>query len=367
MNAQLMKMNIQLFADGDDKTEKPTSKRRSDARAKGQVLQSREIKSAVLLILAFFTLKLAGSYMYENILQFTKKVFIHYTIKKDILSPGNFWPLVTEAFVLIFKVVAPILGVILIAGLVSSYAQVGFLFTTKTLEPKFDKLNPLQGFKRMFSAHALMELVKSLVKIIVVGYIAYSYLKNEAKSVIALMDMEVMQIGVYIGNTAVNVALRMGIALVILGIIDYIFEWRQYEKSLMMSKQEVKEEYKQTEGNPQIKSKIKEKQRQISMRRMMSEIPKADVVITNPTHFAVALKYDTKIADAPVVVAKGQDYIALRIREVAKENHVEIVENKPLARELYHSADIGEKIPAELFQAVAEVLAFVYNLKNKVV
>ncbi|MGE4282166.1 MAG: flagellar biosynthesis protein FlhB [Clostridia bacterium] len=367
MNPELWVIDIQLFADNDDKTEKATPKRKSESREKGQVLQSREIKSAILLILAFATLKVAGGYMYNNIAQFTKKVLISYTINEQMFLQGNFWPLVAEAILLLLKVTAPILGVILIGGLVSSYAQVGFLFTTKTLQPKLEKINPIQGFKRMFSANALMELVKSLAKIAIVGYIAYSYIKKEASAVMTLMDMEVMQIAAYMGELAINVAIRMGIALIIIGIIDYIFQWKQHEKGLMMSKHEIKEEYKQTEGNPQIKSKIKEKQRQISMRRMMSEIPKADVVITNPTHFAIAIKYDAKIAEAPIVLAKGQDYIALRIKEVAKENHIEIVENKPLARALYDSADIGERIPEELFQAVAEVLAFVYSLNNKTV
>ncbi|WHH58951.1 flagellar biosynthesis protein FlhB [Petroclostridium sp. X23] len=367
MNPEYLKVNIQLFADTDDKTEKATPKRKSQAREKGQVLQSREIKSAILLILAFLTLKMSGGFIFDNITQFTKKVFIQYTINKEILAQGSFWSLVMESILLILKVIAPILGVVLIAGLAASYAQVGFLFTTKTLEPKLDKLNPIQGFKRMFSAQALMELAKSLAKIMIVGYIAFTYIKKEAGSVVNLMDMEVMSIAVYIGQIVINVALRMGVVLMVIGIIDYIFQWKQHEKSMMMSKQEVKEEYKQTEGNPQIKSKIKQKQREISMRRMMSDIPKADVVITNPTHFAIAIKYDAKTADAPIVLAKGQDYIALRIKEIAKENRVEIVENKPLARALYDSADIGEKIPEELFQAVAEVLAFVYSLKNKIV
>ncbi|MDK2798566.1 MAG: flagellar biosynthesis protein FlhB [Clostridiales bacterium] len=362
---KIVKINIQLFADNDDKTEKATPKRRADAREKGQVLQSREIKSAIILILAFFTFELAGNYMYTDIEQFTKKVFIHYAINKEILS--DFWPLVLEVFLIMFRVTAPIFGVILIAGLVSSYAQVGFLFTTKTLQPKLEKLNPLKGFKRLFSAHALMELAKSIAKITIVGYISYVYIKSEATNIIMLMDMEIMQIGPYIWDITLNIGLRMGVALIILGIIDYIFQWRQYEKSLMMSKQEVKEEYKQVEGNPQIKSKVKQKQREISMRRMMADIPKADVVITNPIHFAVAIQYDEKVADAPIVVAKGQDYIALRIKEVAKENGIEIVENKPLARSLYETTAIGEKIPPDLFQAVAEVLAFVYSLKNKVV
>jgi flagellar biosynthetic protein FlhB len=191
------------------------------------------------------------------------------------------------------------------------------------------------------------------------------YLEGQAVNVLNTLDMDVFATAVYIGTTSVNVGIRMCIVLLIMGIMDYGYQWWEYEKNLKMSKQEVKEEYKQMEGNPEIKSKIKQKQRQISMRRMLQDVPKADVVITNPTHFAIAVKYDPEISDAPVVLAKGQDYIALRIKEMAKENKVEIVENKPLARALYETVEIGGRIPPELYQAVAEVLAFVYGLKDK--
>jgi flagellar biosynthesis protein FlhB len=204
-----------------------------------------------------------------------------------------------------------------------------------------------------------------MIKVLVVCYILYSYLKGETSNILNMMDMDVMGVAVYIGAISINVAVRICIALIILGVLDYVFQWWQYEKNLRMSKDEIKEEYKQTEGNPEIKSKIRQKQKQISMRRMMSEVPKADVIITNPTHFAVAVKYDIKVSDAPYVLAKGQDFIALRIKEIAKENSVQIVENKPLARTLFQTVDIGQTIPADLYQAVAEILAFVYSLRGK--
>jgi len=366
MNEQLIFINIQLFA-SDEKTEKPTPRRRRESREKGQVFHSREINSAILLVLAFYTLKRSGSYIYENIAVYFKKVYTEYLIMDDLLEGANLWNFITEAFMILAKTVAPILGVVLATGLIISYAQVGFLFTVKTLQPSFNKLNPINGFKRLFSLHAVMELFKSIAKICIVGYVAYTYIKEEIDKIVLLLDMDIFEITAYISNLLINIAIRMGTVLIVLGAVDYFFQWRQHEKRLMMTKEEVKEEFKQTEGNPQIKSRIRQKQRQISMRRMMAEIPKADVVITNPTHYAVALKYDISIASAPVVVAKGQDYIALRIKEIARENNVEIVENKPLARSLYDSTDIGETIPPELFQAVAEVLAFVYNLKNKAI
>jgi flagellar biosynthetic protein FlhB len=225
-------------------------------------------------------------------------------------------------------------------------------------------INPINGLKRMFSIKALAELVKSIVKIIVVSLVAYQYIKGQINEILNVMDMETANMLSYFAVLVFNVGIRISVTFIILGIIDYLFQWWQYEKDLRMSKQEIKDEYKETEGNPQIKSKIREKQRAISMRRMMQEVPKADVVITNPTHFAVAIKYDLNVSSAPIVIAKGQDFIAQRIKEIARENKVEIVENKPLARTLYSTVEIGESIPQDLFQAVAEVLAFVYSLKE---
>ncbi len=362
MNDKLSKINIQLFAQGEDKTEKATPKRKEDARKEGQVLQSREIKTALLLIITFFILKLTGSYMYKNITDFMKKIFTYYINKEDLMQKPNFIILISETMFLGLKIMAPIAGAALIGGLVASYAQIGFLFTTKTLKPKLSRINPLEGFKRLFSANAGMELIKSIAKIILVAYLAYKYIKEEINSVINLIDMEVSQVGLYIWEISINIALKIGLILIFLGLVDYIFQWRQYEKNLRMSKHEIKEEYKQMEGNMQIKSKIKQKQREMSLRRMMTDVPKADVIITNPTHLAIAIKYDAELTDAPIVLAKGQNYIAERIKEIAKENKIELVENKPLARSLYETTDIGQEIPAELFQAVAEVLAFVYSL-----
>jgi flagellar biosynthesis protein FlhB len=213
--------------------------------------------------------------------------------------------------------------------------------------------------------HAIVELAKSIFKIVVIGYIAYSYLMGERNNIINTMNLDPLNIAIYIGSTSINVAIRICVALILMSALDYAYQWWEYEKNLRMSKQEIKEEYKQVEGSPEVKSKIKQRQRQISMKRMMQQVPKADVIITNPTHFAVAVKYDAKVSDAPIVIAKGQDFIALRIKEVGKENKIEIVENKPLARNLYDTVDVGQAIPPELFQAVAEILAFVYSLKGK--
>lgn len=360
----VIRINLQLFA-GEDKTEKATPKKREDARKKGQVLQSKEIVAALLLTFVFAGINIFGGYIYSEIAAFTNKVFTEYTAIEDLYTINMLSRLFFETIGVILKTTAPIFAIAVITSVIASYAQVGFLFTTETLGIKFSRINPLSGAKRLFSAHAVVELLKSIFKIGVVGFIAYKYLDSEKNSVLNLMSMDAMGIGIYLGTVSINIAVRICVALVILGILDYLYQWWDFERNLKMSKQEVKEEYKMTEGNPEVKSKIKQKQRQISMRRMLHDVPKADVIITNPTHFAVAIKYDQKVSSAPMVIAKGQDFLAQRIKEVAKENNIEIIENKPLARTLYSTVDIGEAIPPDLYQAVAEVLAFVYSLKNK--
>lgn len=360
----LLSANLQLFADSSEKTEKATPKKRKKAREEGQVLQSREMTSAIVLLCMFITLKIFGRYIYEGILEIFKVFFTQSPKMEEFYSIKGVVKLYSQVGIAFFKIILPIFAIALLTGLAMGYAQVGFLFTTKTLQVKLNRINPLGGFKRIFSLRSLTELVKSIFKIVVVGLIGFLYLRAEVPNVLKTMDMDVVSIATYIGVTAINIAIRMCIAILVLGILDFGYQWWEHEKNLKMSKQEIKEEHKQTEGNPEVKSKIKQKQRQMSMMRMMQDISKADVIITNPTHFAVAIKYDIKISDAPMVLAKGQNYIALRIKEKAKENGVEIVENKLLARTLFKTVEVGEKIPPDLYQAVAEVLAFVYGLKN---
>ncbi len=361
-------INLQLFADGPgggDKTEKATPKKRREARKKGQVFQSREISTTLVLLFVFISLRLFGSNIYNHLKEFTIKVYTEYPKIEDLYMPDILLRVFIDGLIVFFKAVGPILITGLITGLIVSYAQVGFLFTLETLKPNFSRISPISGMKRLFSLRGLVELLKAVIKVAAIGYVTYSYLNGKVHTVISLMDMDIMGIASFIGITSIDLAIRICMALVVVGAFDFAYQWWEYEKSMKMTKQEVKEEYKQIEGNPEIKAKIKQKQRQMSMRRMMQEVPKADVIITNPTHFACALKYDTKTAAAPVLLAKGQDYTALRIKEIARENKVEIVENKPLARTIYDTVEIGQAIPPELYQAVAEVLAFVYSLKGK--
>ncbi|MGE5613904.1 MAG: flagellar biosynthesis protein FlhB [Bacillota bacterium] len=364
----IVRVNLQLFAasiTGEERTERATPKKRRDARKKGQVFQSREISMAVVLLLAFISIKVFSNNISAVLYDFTVKVLTEYPRMDGLNMPGILAVLFTDALIVFLRTAGPIILTTAITGLIVSLAQVGFLFTVELLMPRLDRINPFSGIKRLFSMNGAVEFVKALLKVILISYVSYVYLNGKAHAIMGLMNMEIEQISAFICQTSLDLAIRVCVTLVILGVFDYGYQWWEYEKSLKMTKKEVKEEYKQTEGNPEIKSRIRQKQRQLSLRRMMQEVPKADVVITNPTHLACALKYDAEESPAPVLVAKGQDYIAARIKEIAKEHNVEIVENKQLARTIYETVDIGQAIPPELYQAVAEVLAFVYSLKGK--
>ena len=266
---------------------------------------------------------------------------------------------------MILKLSLPLLLIAMVSGVIVSYGQVGFLFTSEPLQPKLEKINPLKGLKNMFSSRSLVEMIKAIAKSILILYVAYSYILDHINELLITLELDLGSIVIVMWDLIFGVVIRCSILMFVIAIFDFAYKKRKNKKELMMTKQEIKEEYKQSEGDPQLKAKIKEKQRAFAMGRMMQEVPKADVIITNPTHFAVALKYDTKLGEAPVVVAKGQDLIAQNIKKIATENDVPIVENKPLAQTLYKTVNIGSYIPADLYEAVAEVLAYVFSLKNK--
>jgi flagellar biosynthetic protein FlhB len=363
-----IRLNLQFFAEdgpGGERTEKATPRKKQKAREKGQVLQSREISSTVVLLIAFVSLKLLGGYMFHEVEAFFRLCAGDLAINFDVESINELMRLLGLVLVQLIKIIGPIFAIVLVVSIISSFAQVGALFTLEPLKPKFSKLNPVNGIKRILSFRGLTELVKSLLKITIIGVVAWQSIRAEENHIIKLMDQDLASAAVYISSTAIDIAIKICAMMVIIAILDYGYQWWQYEKDLRMTKQEVKEEYREMEGSPEIRQRIRQKQREMSMRRMLTEVPKADVVITNPTHFAVAIQYDAEKAPAPVVIAKGIDYMALRIRDIAKENGVETVENKPLAQALYKSVDIGQQVPPELYQAVAEILAFVYRLKGK--
>ncbi|RAV03526.1 flagellar biosynthesis protein FlhB [Paenibacillus sp. YN15] len=355
------KLNLQLFAG--EKTEPATPKKRADARKKGQVAKSAELPGALILLFCFMTLLMFGGYMKDRMFLLMQGTLKDY-LTNDI-TVANVMPLMTDLLAQVLLLLAPIFAVTVLVGILANYMQIGFLLTGEAFKIKFSKINPIEGAKRIFSLKSLVDFAKTLLKLTLIGYLVYSSLWGEKENLVNLAHLPLADVLAYVARLTVMMGIKIGVALVILSIFDYMYQKYEYEKNLRMSKQDIKDEYKKSEGDPQIKGKIKEKQRRMALARMMQDVPKADVVITNPTHFAVAIQYDNGKMDAPRVVAKGTDFVALKIKEVAKENGVITMENRPLARALYDQVEIGQTIPAELFQAVAEVLAYVYRLKGR--
>ncbi len=351
--------DLQLFA-GDDKTEEPTAKKRADAKKKGQVGRSTDMTAAFVLLMGFFVIKMLWESIYTKIATYTTYVFSHLNQPVDTESVIRIFIGIVE---LLAQTALPIMIGIMFIGLAINFYQVGLNFNTEAIEFKLDKLNPINGFGRIFSKRSLMELAKSLMKIAIIGFFLYDFLADHLMEMPQFIYFDLTTSLAQISDIIFKMAFEVIGVIMIVGFLDYAYQKWQTTQDLKMSKQEVKDEMKQSEGDPQIKGKIKQKQRQMAMSRMMQEVPKADVIVTNPTHFAVALKYDKGMV-APQIVAKGQDMVAQRIKDIARENRVPIVENKPLARALYAAADVGDIVPAELYQAVAEVLAYVYRLKN---
>lgn len=358
-----LNMDLQFFAD-EEKTEAPTPKKRKDTREEGQILQSKEVTAAFMLVLAFLGLKVFGEYIVIYLLEFMTNTYKAIDNVDKLFYENNLMVEFTQIVAIFLGLTIPILAVAFLSALVLSYLQVGFLFTTKPLKPKLSRLNPIEGFKRLFSKKALVELVKSILKILLIGYIFYSFMESNIVEMISLSRLEPSIIFKKISSLAYSLSMKIAGVLIALGFMDYLFQWRQHEEELKMTKHEIKEEHKQTDGDPQIKSKIREKQRRMAMSRMMQDVPEADVIITNPTHIAIAIKYDMDSYQAPYVLAKGVNLVAENIKKVGGENSIPIIENKPLARALNESVEIGDIIPEELYEAVAEVLAYVYNLKD---
>jgi flagellar biosynthetic protein FlhB len=352
---------------GGEKTEDATAKKLEDVRKEGNVAKSREISTAATLLALYVCLRVAMGFIGNRLLQ----VFsLFYSLIPRYTSEGitvqNSSALITQGILNLTIIILPFLLVGFVVSILSNTLQFKFQVTTKPLEPKFSKLNPISGFKRMFSLNTLMELLKSIVKIGFIGYIAYSVLSEHVEDIYILYDISLEQGISLLYDIVLELLLKISILFIAVAAVDLMYQRWKFKEDNKMTKQEVKDEYKNQEGDPKVKGQQKQRMQQASQRRMMAAIPEADVVITNPTHFAVALSYKTGQGQAPIVVAKGSDFLASRIKDVARENNVEIVENKPLARMLYYNVDLGREIPPELYQAVAEVLAYVYQLHNKV-
>lgn len=367
----LIELDLQYFAKmgpGGEKTEQPTAKKLEDSRKEGQVAKSQELSGACSLLAMFIVLKFGCSYLAKSFLGTFHLVYNKIpdmtVLWNNHLEERDYSGFISMIMMRIILAMAPFLLVGFAVAFVTNVVQVKWKPTLKPLKPKFSKLNPINGVKRLFSVEKLIELLKSIIKVAVIYYVVSGALKDKIGLLMNLYDLSLNSAIQITGQLVIDVGLRISLVYIVVGFADFGYQKWKFKDDMKMTKQEVKDEMKNSEGDPAVKGQQKRRMREASQRRMMQNIPQADVVITNPTHFAVALQYDSEIADAPIVVAKGADHLAQRIKDIARENGVEIVEDKPLARMLYHNVELGGLVPPELYQAVAEVLAFVYNLKK---
>lgn len=353
---------VLIFAN-EEKTEEATPKKKSEARKKGQIARSKDVGLAITMVTCTLVILLLSGMIVGNL-----KDTMVYFLQSGMLQDINEMSIKSIVLTVLMKAglcILPVVVPIMIAGIVASLMQTGFLLTGEPLKPKFSKLNPISGFKNMFSKKSFVDLLKNLAVVTVIGFIGFLYIRDNYDKILQISNTYLPSLGGQVQDLVVGIFFQVSVVLVIIAAADYFVQFKFHQKDLRMTKQEIKEEYKQMEGDPQIKSKIKQKQREMATRRMMASVADATVVITNPTHLSIALKYEEGNNEAPKVVAKGADLVALKIKEVAKENDVPIMENKPLARMIYEQVDIDREVPQEMYQAVAEILAMVYKLKNK--
>lgn len=348
----------------DEKTEKATPQRKREERKKGNIFKSTDLITVFSLIVSFYSLKLFSPIIDNTVESLIEEYFALAAYQRTITDAD-----VASFFLDGCRVMAltalPLLVISSLVAIILTMAQTRMLVSGESIKFKFSHLNPINGIKRMFSLRGVIELIKASAKIGILLYIVWGKLKDYFPRFQRLMDMEITQALAVMSEFIMSIVLTCGVIFIFLAILDYIYQWWEYERNLRMSKQEIKEEYKHTEGDPQVKGKIKERQRKMAMSRMMQNVPQADVVIRNPTHYAIAIKYDAEKNRAPLVLAKGADLVAKRIVEIAEENKIMTLENKPLARGLFDAVEVGFEIPEQFYQPVAEVLAFVYSLKEK--
>lgn len=368
----LLKLNLQFFAKdgpGGEKTEPATSKKLNDIRKEGQVAKSKELITAVSLMSLFIILKIYLSKLGTGLIDVYTQVYN--SISKVVDDSYNGLPIRTAGSVMqqviidMIKLVIPILLVAIVIAILGNMLQQKWMVTAKPLQPKFSKISPISGFKRMFSVRQLVELIKSIAMISIIMIVVYNTVKSKMNILLTFYDVGLNTALSTISSIIIDLGIKISAVFLIVGFADLFYQRIKFKNDNMMTKQEIKDEFKNTEGDPQVKGQIKRRMQEVSRRRMMQQLPEADVVITNPTHFAVALKYEPDAGKAPVVIAKGADYLAFQIKDKAKEYNIAIVENKPLARILYHNIDIGMEIPPELYQAVAEILAVVMRTNNR--
>ncbi|WP_318615406.1 flagellar biosynthesis protein FlhB [Sporosarcina sp. YIM B06819] len=359
----MLRLDLQFFAG--EKTEKATPKKRQDSRKKGQVLKSQDVTSATVLLTVFLFLFFIAGFMRDRFFLFFKHAFTEY-VPLTHLDEDKAMLIYSEVVIQMAFILLPIMLAAVVAGLAGNLFQIGLLFTTEPLKFDLKKIDPIKGLKRIFSMRAIIELLKSVLKISFIGSTTVIILMMNIDKVLALAFKSPWDVMTTVAQLAAIMGITAALVLLFISILDFFYQKFDYEKNLRMSKQDIKDEHKNSEGDPIIKSRIKQRQREMAMRRMMQEVPNADVVITNPTHFAIAIKYDDGNMDAPIVVAKGLDFVAQKIKLIAKEHDIVMVENRPLARSLYDEVEIGGRIPEEFFKAIAEILAYVYRIQRKI-
>lgn len=351
------------MADDEERSEKATAKRREEARKKGQVVQSRELSSAAIILGTIWVLYAMGGLVITNVQEMMIQIWTSFS--STPMTQDAFNRLTQTSVTGTLLIVAPIMAIVGFIGVASTVGQRGFLWTTEPMSPDWSRINPLNGFKRLFSLQVLFELVKTVVKFTAVGGLSYIIIRGEFPAILTTLQGEPRQMLATTGGMLLRLTLWSGFAIVLMGGADYAYQRWEYERKLRMSRQELKEEMRQTEGDPRIRARIRSLQRERARKRMMADVPKADVVVTNPTSLAVALMYRHGETQAPKVVAKGAGFVAQRIREVAKENGIPVMENKPLAQVLFKTVEVGESIPSQFYRAVAEILAYVYRMRGK--
>ncbi len=353
------------MAEGNDqeKTEPATPKKRADARKKGNVAKSREVASVAVLLCSLTVFYFGGSWMFDQLIEIVYSLLHKLSEWNPTIEEAH--TLAWEIFFKVVVVLAPLLFFVVLAGLASNLSQTGFMIASEAMTPKLSKLNPINGLKSLVSIRSVVELIKSILKVVIIGGISYSVIEKVLDQIPELVELTPIMILAFFGQVSLKMGYYVCLVLIIIAVSDFVFQRWKHEKDLRMTKQEVKDENKQREGDPQVKGRIRAAQREMAMRRMMEAVPDATVVITNPTHLAIAVKFDRSMP-APIVVAKGAGKIAERIREIAAEHDIPIIEQKPLARSLYKTVEIGQYIPVDLYHAVAEVLAYVYRLKGLV-
>ncbi len=346
-----------------EKSEKATPKRRSDERKKGNVFQSKDAVSVAVLLVSFYGVQFILPTMVSHIHRLFNLSFNSW-MQIKVMNQTELSIIFLQSAWIFVLILFPILGLMMLVNILASGAQTGFIFTSASLKFKLERLDPIKGFQKLISLRSLFEMFKAIFKILLLVAVIYMVLKPELPILFTMYQSDLLQSLVYGMKLIMKLALNVGMIFIFLALVDYFYQRYEYEKNIKMSKQDIKEEYKQMEGDPTVKSKIKERQRMFAQRRMMQNVPKADVIIRNPTHYAIAIQYKIGEQRAPKVIAKGMDLIALKIIEVAEKNQIPCIENRSLARSLYEQVDMETEIPEKFYQAIAEILALLYQRKG---